>query len=72
MVLHEPDVRNHHVKDIFTHGLDVTAQFQLLAIQQHHANLPLHVLSLTAFLVEKRPPQKSESTDYKWDIKPLQ
>lgn len=51
MVLHKPDVGNHHIKNIFTHCLDVTAQLQLLAIQQHHTNLPLHFLHLTTFLV---------------------
>lgn len=51
MVLHEPDVSDHHVKDIFTHHLDVAAQLQSLAVQQHHANLPLHLLHLTTLLV---------------------
>lgn len=53
MVLHQPDVRNHHVEDVFTHRLDVTVQLQLLAVQQHHANLPLHILHFTTFLVQR-------------------
>lgn len=51
MVLHEPDVCNYHIKNVFTDRLDVTAQLQFLAVQQHHANLPLHVLHLTTLLV---------------------
>lgn len=53
MVLHESDVRNNHIENIFTHRLDVTAQLQLLAIQEHHTNLPLHVLYLTTFLLRE-------------------
>lgn len=53
MVLHQPDVRDHHVEDVFTHRLDVAVQLQLLAVQQHHANLPLHILRFTTFLLQK-------------------
>lgn len=54
MVLHEANVCNHHIKKIFTNCFDITAQLQLLAIQQHHTNLPLHILHLTTFLVGRQ------------------
>lgn len=54
VVLHEPNVCDHHIKNVFTHCLDVTAQLQLLAIQQHHTHLPLHFLHLTTFLEKKK------------------
>lgn len=53
MVFHQPDVRDHHVEDVFTHRLDVAVQLQLLAVQQHHANLPLHILRFTTFLAQR-------------------
>lgn len=64
MVLHQPDVGNHHIKNVFTNCLDVTAQLQLLATQKHHAHLPQHVLHLTTFLVGRE--KKGEGVmDYK-------
>lgn len=51
MVLHKTDVCNYHVKNVFTDCLDITAQLQFLPVQQHHANLPLHVLRLATLLV---------------------
>lgn len=56
MVLHQPDVRHHHVQHVFAHRLDVAVQLQLLTVEQHHAHLPLHVLRFAAFLArdEKR------------------
>lgn len=59
MVFHEPDVCNHHIKNVFTDCLDIAAQLQFLAIQQHHSNLPLHILRLTALLVRKDQNEKS-------------
>lgn len=59
MVFHEPDVCHHHIKNVFTDCLDITAQLQFLAVQQHHSNLPLHVLHLTALLVGKDQNEKS-------------
>lgn len=50
---------NHHIKHVFTDCLDVTAQFQFLAIQQHHANLPLHVLHLPTLLADRHQNEKS-------------
>lgn len=60
MVLHKPDVGNHHIKNVFTHHLDVTAQVQLLAIQQHHTHLPLHFLHLATFLVGREKKGRSD------------
>ncbi|TNN23189.1 hypothetical protein EYF80_066693 [Liparis tanakae] len=54
MVLHQPDVGHHHIENVFTHRLDVTAQLQLLAVQQHHAHLPLHLLHLATLLWYRR------------------
>lgn len=51
MVLHKPGVGDHHVQNIFTNCLDVTGQLQLLAVQQHHSHLPLHLFSLPTFLI---------------------
>lgn len=51
MVLHKPDVCNYHIKKVFTDCFDITAQLQFLAVQQHHADLPLHLLQLIALLV---------------------
>lgn len=59
MVFHEPDVCNHHIKNVFTDCLDIAAQLQFLAVQQHHSNLPLHILCLTALLVRKDQNEKS-------------
>lgn len=50
MMLHKSSVSNHHVKNVFTHCLDVTAQLQLLAIEQYHTHLPLHFFHLPTFL----------------------
>lgn len=50
MVLHQPDVRHHHIQHVFAHRLDVAVQLQLLAVEQHHAHLPLHVLRFATFL----------------------
>lgn len=60
MVLHQPNVSDHHVKHVFTHRLDVAAQLQPLAVQQHHANLPLHVLRLTTLLVGRDQSENPE------------
>lgn len=60
MVLHKPDVGNHHIKNVFTHHLDVTAQVQLLAIQQHHTHLPLHFFHLATFLVGREKKGRSD------------
>lgn len=59
MVFHEPDVCNHHIKNVFTDCLDIAAQLQFLAVQQHHSNLPLHILRLTTLLVRKEQNKNS-------------
>lgn len=50
MMLHEPDVGDHHVQNVFTNRLDVAAQLQLLAVQQHHTDFPQHLLHFPTFL----------------------
>lgn len=51
MVLYKADVCNNHIKNVFTDCLDIAAQLQFLAVQQHHTNLPVRVLHLTTLLV---------------------
>lgn len=62
MVLHQPDVRDHHIEDVFTHCLDVAVQLQLLAVQQHHTNLPLHILRFPTFLAQKVKEKEAEQS----------
>lgn len=53
-MLHKPYVSYHHVKNVFTNCFDVTVQLKLLAIQEHHAHLPLDFFPLPTFLVLRK------------------
>lgn len=53
MMLHETNVRHHHIENVFTNCLKITFQLQFLSIQEPHTHLPLHVFRLAPFLLLK-------------------
>lgn len=51
VMFHQTHVCDHHVQHVLTHSLHVTADLQLLTIQQHHKHLPQALLHLPTLIL---------------------